>query len=73
MRSNTNRRAHGEGADAEASDAEASFDQERRAVLDLLGFSAEEPSVTGGNGDDYFLRLLAMGAARRMRDTSRSG
>lgn len=73
MRSNTNRRARGEGAGAEAS-----FDQERRAVLDLLGFSAEELSVTGGNGDDYgvagvFLRLLAMGAARRMRDTSRSG
>lgn len=39
MRSNTNRRARGEGADAEAS-----FDQERRAVLDLLGFSVEEPA-----------------------------
>lgn len=47
----------------EGCDAEASFDQERRAVLDLLGFSAEEPTVTGGNGDDYgvaglFLRLM---------------
>ena len=35
----------------------------RRAVLDLLGFSPEEPTVTGGNGDDFglvgvFLRLL---------------
>lgn len=50
---------------AEGCDAEASFDTERRAVLDLLGFSAEEASVTGGNGDDYgvaglFLRLMAL-------------
>ncbi|NIJ34087.1 ParB/RepB/Spo0J family partition protein [Sphingomonas oligoaromativorans] len=50
---------------AEGCDAEASFDQERRAVLGLLDFSAEEPNVTGGNGDKYgvagvFLRLLAM-------------
>ena len=42
---------------------ETAFDEKRRAVLDLLGFSAEEPTVTGGNGDDYglagvFLRLL---------------
>lgn len=44
---------------------EAVFDQHRRAALDLLGFSSEEPSVTGGNGDDYgvvgvFLRLIAL-------------
>lgn len=42
---------------------ETEFDMKRRAVLDLLGFSAEEPTVTGGNGDGYglvglFLRLL---------------
>ena len=44
---------------------EAVFDEHRRAALDLLGFSAEEPTVTGGNGDDYgvagvFLRLVAL-------------
>lgn len=43
--------------------AEAQFDEKRRAVLAVLDFSAEEPTVTGGNGDDYglvgvFLRLL---------------
>src|SRR3546814_2183369 len=43
--------------------AEAEFDAKRRAVLALLGFSAEEPTVTGGNGDGtglagLFLRLL---------------
>lgn len=43
--------------------AEVEFDEKRRAVLAVLGFSAEEPTVTGGNGDDYglvgvFLRLL---------------
>ena len=43
--------------------AEVAFDAKRRAVLDLLGFSPEEPTVTGGNGDgtglaDLFLRLL---------------
>jgi ParB family chromosome partitioning protein len=43
--------------------AEADFDERRRAVLAVLGFSAEEPTVTGGNGDDYgvvgiFQRLL---------------
>ncbi|WP_260582431.1 ParB/RepB/Spo0J family partition protein [Sphingopyxis sp. PET50] len=42
---------------------ETEFDMKRRAVLDLLGFSAEEPTVTGGNGEGYglagvFLRLL---------------
>ena len=42
---------------------EADFDEKRRAVLALLDFSAEEPTVTGGNCDDYglagvFLRLL---------------
>ncbi|QPI72220.1 ParB/RepB/Spo0J family partition protein [Sphingobium sp. Cam5-1] len=43
--------------------AEATFDEHRRAVLAVLGFSPEEPTVTGGNGDDYgvvgvFQRLL---------------
>ncbi len=43
--------------------AETEFDAKRRAVLALLGFSAEEPTVTGGNGDGtglagLFLRLL---------------
>lgn len=42
---------------------ETDFDMKRRAVLDLLGFSSEEPTVTGGNGDGtglvgLFLRLL---------------
>jgi len=50
---------------AEGCDAEASFDTERRAVLDLLDFSPEEATVTGGNGDDYgvaglFFRLMAL-------------
>jgi ParB family chromosome partitioning protein len=50
---------------AEGCPAEAAFDTERRAVLDLLGFSREEPTVTGGNQDDHgvaglFLRLLAL-------------
>jgi ParB family chromosome partitioning protein len=42
---------------------EADFDEKRRAVLVLLDFSPEEPTVTGGNADGYglvsvFLRLL---------------
>ena len=42
---------------------EADFDAKRRAVLALLHFSPEEPTVTGGNGDPYglvgvFLRLI---------------
>ena len=49
----------------ELSQGEALFDERRRAVLDLLGFSPEEPTVTGGNGDGYglatvFLRLFAL-------------
>ena len=45
------------------SKAEADFEGRRRAVLAVLGFSAEEPTVTGGNGDGYgvvgiFHRLL---------------
>lgn len=52
-------------ASLETSRAEAVFDERRRVVLNLLGVSAEEPSVTGGNGDDYgvvgvFLRLMAL-------------
>ncbi len=47
----------------ETSRGEALFDEKRRAMLGVLGFSAEEPTVTGGNGDDYglvnvFLALL---------------
>ncbi|MBJ7441931.1 MAG: ParB N-terminal domain-containing protein [Sphingopyxis sp.] len=47
----------------ETCQAETDFDVQRRAVLAMLGFSDEEPTVTGGNGDDYglagvFLRLL---------------
>ncbi|UVO50165.1 ParB/RepB/Spo0J family partition protein [Sphingomonas sp. SUN019] len=39
------------------------FDERRRAVLAVLDFSPEEPTVTGGNGDDdgvaaIFLRLI---------------
>jgi len=42
---------------------ETDFDQHRRSVLALLGFSDEEPTVTGGNGKGsglagVFLRLL---------------
>jgi ParB family chromosome partitioning protein len=45
--------------------AEADFDEHRRAVLAVLAFSPEEPTVTGGNGDDYgvvgvFQRLLGL-------------
>jgi ParB family chromosome partitioning protein len=47
----------------ETSKGETDFDEKRRAVLALLDFSAEETTVTGGNGDAYglagvFLRLL---------------
>lgn len=41
--------------------AETRFDEKRRAVLDLLRFSAEEPAVTGGGTDSLavlFQRLL---------------
>ena len=49
----------------ETSRGEAMFDERRRAVLALLGFTSEEPTVTGGNGDDYgvagvFLRLVEL-------------
>ena len=45
----------------EVSRADAVFDEKRRAVLALLGFDAEEPTVTGGNSmplADLFQRLL---------------
>lgn len=45
----------------EVSKAEAVFDEKRRAVLALLGFDAEEPTVTGGNSmplAELFQRLL---------------
>ena len=49
----------------ETSHAETVFDERRRAVLAVLDFSPEEPTVTGGNGDDYgvaglFLRLIEL-------------
>ncbi|MBB4633971.1 chromosome partitioning protein ParB [Sphingosinicella soli] len=48
----------------EVSKGEADFDTKRRAVLALLGLSAEEPTLTGG-GDErrlvsLFLRLLEL-------------
>jgi len=45
----------------EVSRAEAVFDEKRRAVLALLGFDTEEPTVTGGNPmslAELFQRLL---------------
>lgn len=43
---------------------ETDFDAKRREVLGLLGFSADEPSVTGGNGEaclvGVFLRLVKL-------------
>ncbi len=49
----------------ETSRGETVFDERRRAVLAVLDFSPEEPTVTGGNGDDYgvagiFLRLIEL-------------
>ncbi|WP_082010697.1 ParB/RepB/Spo0J family partition protein [Novosphingobium malaysiense] len=51
-----------------ASPAEVQFGAARRAVLGLLGFDGEEPSVAGGNGDGHglagvFLRLLGLSDA----------
>lgn len=48
-----------------ASTSEAAFTARRGEVLALLGLSAEEETVAGGNGDDYgtagiFARLLAL-------------
>lgn len=50
----------------ESSVAETLFDAKRREVLALLDFSAEEPTVAGGNGKDegiaeVFARLIALG------------
>nr|NUR36580.1 ParB/RepB/Spo0J family partition protein [Sphingomonas sp.] len=49
----------------ETASGEAVFDERRRAALDLLGFSPDEPTFSGGNGDEYrlagvFLRLLEL-------------
>lgn len=49
----------------ETSRGEARFDEHRRAVLALLDLSPEEPTATGGNGDDHglcqlFHRLLEL-------------
>src|SRR3546814_15152908 len=57
---------------------ETLFDERRRAVLGVLGFSPEEPTVTGGNGDDYgvagiFLRLIDLPDTKSGRDTCREG
>jgi ParB family chromosome partitioning protein len=48
--------------------SEAAFAARRRAVLDVLGHSGDEPTLSGGNGDDYhltalFLRLLDLSDA----------
>lgn len=45
--------------------AEAAFDEKRRAVLGVLGFDADAPTVAGGNGDPHalarvYLRLLEL-------------
>jgi len=42
----------------ETSTGEVRFDEHRRAVLALLDMSPEEPTVTGGNGDDHGLCQL---------------
>lgn len=49
----------------ETCSGETAFDAKRRTVLALLGFSPEEPTVTGGNDDGFglvgvFLALLAL-------------
>ena len=51
---------------------EAEFDAKRREVLALLDFPAEEPTVTGGNSDEYglvgvFLALLTLSDHAVMR------
>lgn len=48
--------------------AETRFDEKRRAALALLGFAADEPTVTGGYGDKdgaatIFARLLTLSDA----------
>lgn len=48
---------------------ETRFDEARRAVLALLDLSPDEPTLTGGNGDDYgigglFLRLCTLDDAQ---------
>ncbi|TPG18767.1 chromosome partitioning protein ParB [Sphingomonas koreensis] len=48
----------------ENSRGEADFDERRRAVLAVLDFAPDEPTVTGGNGDDYGL----VGLFRRLLD-----
>lgn len=45
--------------------SETAFDAKRRAVLDLIGFDAEAPTVIGGYGGDHgvaglFVQLLAL-------------
>ncbi|MGK6321349.1 ParB/RepB/Spo0J family partition protein [Sphingomonas sp. DT-204] len=55
----------------ETAPGEAVFDEKRRAVLAMLGFSDEEPTVIGGNGDEggvaaLFLRLMRLDDAQVM-------
>lgn len=40
--------------------SEAAFAERRCAVLDVLGLSGDEPTLSGGNGDDYRLTTLLM-------------
>jgi ParB family chromosome partitioning protein len=52
----------------ETSTAETRFDEKRRTALALLGFDADEPTVTGGYGDKdgaatIFARLLTLSDA----------
>jgi len=52
----------------ETSAAESVFDETRRAVLAILGFSPERPTLAGGTGDDIgtaamFARLLTLSDA----------
>jgi ParB family chromosome partitioning protein len=56
-------RDEGTAESVETCRAETLFDERRRAVLALLGFDPDKPTVSGGNGDDrelsgLFLRLL---------------
>jgi len=60
-------RAHSDAIaeSVETCSSETAFDAKRRVVLDLLGFDAEAPTVTGGYGGEYgvaglFVQLLAL-------------
>lgn len=60
-------RAHGDAIaeSVETCPSETAFDAKRRAVLELIGFDAEVPTVTGGYGGDHgvaglFVQLLGL-------------